>query len=91
MCELQNATYRIKPYMHSQPETAGLLVVFMTLTSAQPNLVSSTPAEHAPAASISLAPVCSPTFAASSRELLLGPQIANQAHEQIPEQPSVDR
>lgn len=64
------------------------------LTLVQPNLVSSTPAEHAPV-STSFAPVCLPTIAASTNELLLEPQIANQASEhdaeQIPEQHCADR
>lgn len=64
------------------------------LTSVQPNLISSTPAEHAPV-STSFAPVCPPTIAASPNELLLEPQVANQAPEpdaeHIPEQHFVDR
>lgn len=60
----------------------------------QPNLVSSTPAEHAPV-STSIAPVCLPTIAASPNELLSEPQIANQAPEpdaeQNPEQTMVTR
>ncbi|XP_056616505.1 LIM domain-binding protein 3a isoform X6 [Triplophysa dalaica] len=60
----------------------------ITNTSAN---ASSTPAEHAPV-STSFAPVCPPTIAASPNELLLEPQIANQAPEaeQIPEQHSVN-
>lgn len=64
------------------------------LTSLQPNLVSSTPAEHAPV-STSIAPVCPPTIAASPNELLSEPQIASQAPEpdagQNPEQTMVTR
>lgn len=74
-----------------------LLSVFMASAwhqFLQPNLVSSTPAEHAPV-STSIAPVCPPTITASPNELLSEPQIANQAHkpdaEQNPEQAMVTR
>lgn len=64
------------------------------LTSLQPNLVSSTPAEHAPV-STSIAPVCPPTIAALPNQLLSELQIANQApkpdEEQVPEQTTVTR
>lgn len=60
----------------------------------QPNIVSSSAAEHAPV-STSIAPVCPPTIAALPNQLLSEPLIANQAPEPdvelIPEQTTVAR
>lgn len=82
----------MKAYIHTVWNKAARCIYDFGLISVSDLSASSTPAEHAPV-STSFAPVCPPTIAASPNELLLEPQIANQAPEaeQIPEQHSVNR
>lgn len=88
-CLWQNVTFKWRhKYIH-RLSMAPVCIYGFSLTSLQPNLVSSTPAEHAPV-STSIASICAPTIAASPNELLSEPQIVIQAPE-IPEQSTVSR
>ncbi|XP_039528939.1 LIM domain-binding protein 3a [Pimephales promelas] len=85
-CESKGPRFaKLKNWHHGL--SAQILNVPQFLTSLQPNLVSSTPAEHAPV-STSIASICAPTISASPNELLSEPLIVNQVPE-IPEQTTV--